>query len=199
LFPLISVNFYEATPLSYLAMAEAVLVIDMVKDFVTGKLKCGRAGRIIPNIRKLLEAARKHGKPVVYVGDSHLKSDVELGLWGEHGMAGSEGAEVIPELEPREGDYVLGKRTYSAFYETGLDPLLRSQGVNKVIITGLHTNICDRHTAADAFFRGYKIVVVEDGVEAFSDKDHLEGLEYLRKIYGAEIKKADDIIREWED
>jgi nicotinamidase-related amidase len=124
---------------------------------------------------------------------------VELGLWGEHGMAGSEGAEVIPELEPREGDYVLGKRTYSAFYETGLDPLLRSQGVNKVIITGLHTNICDRHTAADAFFRGYKIVVVEDGVEAFSDKDHLEGLEYLRKIYGAEIKKADDIIREWED
>jgi nicotinamidase-related amidase len=179
-------------------MADAVLVIDMLVDFVTGKLRCERASRIIPNIKKLLEAARRHGMLVVYVGDAHLKGDKELELWGEHAMAGTRGAEVIPELEPWEGDYVLGKRTYSAFHETGLDMLLRSRGVDRVIITGLHTNICDRHTAADAFFRGYRIVVVEDGVEAFTEKDHLEGLEYLRKIYGAGVKKTEDVIREWE-
>jgi len=178
-------------------MSEAVLVIDMVNDFVSGKLKCERAERIIPNIKRLLSAAREEGKPVVYVSDSHLPADHELSLWGSHAMEGSKGAEVIAELKPQKGDYSLGKRTYSGFYETGLDPLLRGLKVDTVYITGLHTNICDRHTAADAFFRGYKIVVVEDGVEAFEEKDHLEGLDYLRKIYGAEIKKVNEIINNW--
>lgn len=61
---------------------------------------------------------------------------------------------------------MLPKRTYSAFHETGLDPLLRNLGVESVVITGLHANICDRHTTADAFFRGYGVIVPTDGVDA---------------------------------
>jgi len=56
-----------------------------------------------------------------------------------------------------------------------------------VILTGLHTNICVRHTAADAFFRGYKIIVAKDGVEAFTQEDHEQGLKYLKGIYNAKI------------
>jgi nicotinamidase-related amidase len=48
-------------------MGEAVLVIDMLKDFVYGALKCERAQRIIPNIKKLIEEARKVGVPVIYI------------------------------------------------------------------------------------------------------------------------------------
>jgi len=113
-------------------------------------------------------------------------------------MKGSEDAKIIDEIAPQKNDYVLEKRVYSAFYETGLDLLLRSLGVDTVILTGLHTNICVRHTAADAFFRGYKIIIPSDAVEAFTEKDHLEGLEYLKKIYNAYITNVDDLLKDLE-
>ena len=95
----------------------------------------------------------------------------------------------------------MEKRTYSGFYETGLDPLLRSlyngEGVKTVILGGLHTNMCVRHTAADAFFRGYKIIVAKDGAEAFTQKDQEEGLKYLEYVYNAKIMTVDEIISEF--
>lgn len=177
----------------------AVVVIDMLNDFVTGKLACERAERIVPHLGRLLGAARDHGVPVVYSGDAHLPSDPEIELWGEHAMAGTEGAEVIPELAPEAGDHVLPKRTYSAFHETGLDLLLRTLGVEAVVVAGLHTNICDRHTAADAFFRGYRVIVPTDAVEAFTEEEHRSGLEYLEKVYGAELVEADELIAAWRE
>lgn len=177
--------------------SEAVLVIDMLNDFVTGKLRCERADRIIPNLKKFLAEARKQEVPVIYSGDAHLKEDFELSVWGEHAMKGTKSAEVIPELKPEESDYVFEKRTYSAFFETGLDQHLRSLNVTKLYITGLHTNICDRHTSADAFFRGYNLVIVQDCVDAFDEKAHAEGLEYLKTNYGAEIKTVEEVIKAW--
>ena len=173
---------------------KAILVIDMENDFVTGSIKCDRAKAIIPNIKRLTEAARKHEVPVIYCNDAHLPSDPCVKVWGIHALKGTEGAQVIPELKPTEKDYVLEKRRYSAFYETGLDPLLRDLGVDTVVITGVHTNCCDRHTAADAFFRSYKVIIAKDGVEAFTEKEHEEGLEYMKNIYHAEIQSVDEII-----
>ncbi|MGF3522841.1 MAG: cysteine hydrolase family protein, partial [Candidatus Bathyarchaeia archaeon] len=82
----------------------------------------------------------------MYVNDAHYPQDLEVTRkWGEHAIKGTKGAEVIPELQPASKDYVLEKRTYSGFYETGLDPLLRSlykgKGVKTVILCGLHTHI----------------------------------------------------------
>ena len=179
---------------------QAVIVLDMLNDFVTGSLKCGRAVHIIPNLKRLVTEARKHKVPVIYSNDAHLPVDEEVvERWGKHAIKGTKGAEVIPELKPTAKDYVLEKRTYSGFHETGLDMLLRGlyrgDGVKTVILTGLHTNICVRHTAADAFFRGYKIIVAEDGVEAFTQEDHEQGLEYLKNVYNAKTMKIDQIIR----
>ncbi|MGA3288635.1 MAG: isochorismatase family cysteine hydrolase [Candidatus Bathyarchaeia archaeon] len=93
----------------------------------------------------------------------------------------------------------MEKRTYSGFFETGLDSLLRSlyngEGVRTVVLGGLHTHICVRHTAADAFFRGYNIVIVKDGVEAFTEEDQEQGLKYLEYVYNAKIM-VNGIIRE---
>jgi len=168
---------------------KALIVIDMLNDFVTGSLKCERAQRIIPNIRRLIEAARRKGLPVIYANDSHLEGDFELGRWGPHAMAGTEGAQVIPELAPAPGDIVIEKHVYSGFFETPLDTILRSRGVDTVILTGLHTHLCVRHTAADAFFRGYEIVIPEDGVDSFTEADHKAGIEYLKEYYGASRHK----------
>ena len=181
----------------------AVLVLDILNDFVTGDLKTDRAARIIKPIQKLVEAARVHGVPVIYSNDAHFRTDFEVvERWGDHAMKGSLGGQVIPELAPRENDFVVEKRVYSGFYETGLDSLLRSlydgKGVETVVLVGVHTHICVRHTAADAFYRGYKIVVPSDGVQAFTREDHEEGLKYLKDIYSAEITTVNEVIEEFE-
>jgi nicotinamidase-related amidase len=185
---------------AFLINKPAVIVIDMLNDFVTGKLQVERTKYIIPNLKRLVEAARANGVPVIYSNDAHYPQDVEVvDKWGNHAIKGTKGAEVIPELKPSAKDYVVEKRTYSGFFETGLDSLLRSlykgEGAKTVILGGLHTHMCVRHTAADAFFRGYRIVVAEDGVEAFTRKDHEEGLKYLENVYNAKIMAVDEIVK----
>jgi nicotinamidase-related amidase len=181
---------------------KAIIIIDMLNDFVTGALEVRRAKRVIPNLQRLIGAARKSNVPVIYSNDAHYPQDVEvIRKWGKHAIKGTKGAEVIPELKPVEKDYVVEKRTYSGFYETGLDPLLRSlydgEGVKTLVLGGLHTHICVRHTAADAFFRGYKIVIASDGVEAFTKEDHEQGLKYLEYVYNAKIMTINEIIKEF--
>ncbi|MFX1565113.1 MAG: cysteine hydrolase family protein [Promethearchaeota archaeon] len=174
---------------------KALIIVDMLNDFVTGSLKCDRAQRIIPHIRELIDGFHKHKVPVIFVNDSHLDTDFEMGRWGAHAIEGTEGAEVIPELTPTDKDISIGKHVYSSFYETPLDSILRSRKVDTVILTGLHTHLCVRHTAADAFFRGYKIVVPEDGVDSFTVEDHESGLAYLKEYYGAKITDASSILK----
>jgi nicotinamidase-related amidase len=174
---------------------KALLVVDMLNDFVTGKIANPRAERIIPNIQQLLEQARadRNGWLVVYANDAHLPSDFELRVWGEHAMASTSGAQIIAELAAGDGDFVLPKRFYSCFHETGLDPLLRQFGVDTLVLTGQHTNLCVRHTTADAFFRGYQ-VIVPDAVEAISDEDHQSGLRYLQAAYKVDLPDTKQVL-----
>jgi nicotinamidase-related amidase len=173
----------------------ALIIIDMLNDFVTGNLKCDRAQRIIPNIKTLLAQARKSGSPVVFSNDAHRpQHDAEFAIWGPHAVAGTPGAQVIPELTPQPSDCIVPKRRYSGFQGTDLDLLLNENSVDTVVLTGLHTNICVRHTAADAFYNGYRIVVPEDAVDAFSEKDQVEGLAYLKQVYGAKITSTSEAV-----
>ena len=120
----------------------AILVVDMLNDFVTGALGCDRARAIVKPTQELLDEARKCHVPVIFCNDSHLKDvDNELKLWGDHAIRGTKGAEVIPELPIKEQDYVILKRRYSSFFQTDLDLLLKELGVTSVIITGLHTHM----------------------------------------------------------
>lgn len=176
---------------------DAVLVIDMVNDFITGRLRCEPCAQVIGNIWKVTQVARAHRIPVIYVNDSHLPVDPEIKVWGHHSMKNSEGSSIIEELKPLASDFILEKRTYSAFFETGLDILLRSLGVNRVILTGIHTHICIKHTAADAFFRGYKIAVIKDATATFKKEDHESALEYMKTMYGAEILTTEELINSW--
>ncbi|MBO3803599.1 MAG: cysteine hydrolase [Candidatus Brockarchaeota archaeon] len=180
-------------------MKTAIVVIDMINDFVTGKLKCNGASKIITNIGRLLESARSAGIPIIYANDAHLPGiDGELKIWPEHALAGTEGAEVVEELKPLRGDYIIQKRRYSAFFGTCLDLLLRELEVDTLVLVGLVTNVCIQNTAGDAFFRGYRVIVPEDCVGAASEEDHRSGIDYMRKIYGCEIARAEGLIsRGW--
>lgn len=180
-------------------MKTAVVVIDMINDFVTGVFKNERAEKIIPNVRRLLNFARENKIPFVYVNDAHLPNvDVEFDVLPQHAVAGTWGAQVVDELKPKESDFVLQKRRYSAFQGTDLDQLLRELKVDTLILTGVVTDICIQHTAADAFFRGYNIIVPEDCVEAINEQTQKAALDYLKRVYGCEITTADEIMkRKW--
>jgi nicotinamidase-related amidase len=178
----------------------AVLVVDMLNDFVYGKMKCERTKKIIPKIKSLLEITKENGIPVFYCNDAHLPQDnYEFKLWGPHAIKGTLGARVISDLKPSKSDYVVPKRTYSAFYNTKLDSLLRQKfgkkGPDGLIIAGIHTNICAKHTAYDAFVRGFDVIVAEDGVTAFTQKDHKFGLDYMKQNYGTKVLKTSEIMR----
>ncbi len=174
----------------------AVLVVDMLYDFVYGKIKCDRAVPMIPRSGELIDSARSAGVPVLYSNDSHTRKDFEIERWGEHAMRGSKGAKVIGELRPRKKDVQIPKTTYSSFFNTRLERELRrtydGKGPNTLIISGLHTDCCVRHTTADAFFRGYETIIAEDAVNSFTELQYRTGLQYLKFWYLADtlpIKK----------
>lgn len=172
-----------------------VLVVDMLNDFVTGALGCDRGRAIVPATANLLDAARKAGVPVIFCNDAHLKGiDRELKLWGDHAIAGTPGAEVIPELKLCDNDYVVPKRRYSGFFQTDLDILLKELGVKTCVMTGLHAHMCVRHTSADAYCLGYDVVVAKEATDAFTEEDYNIGLAYLKTCYGAEAYTNDEII-----
>lgn len=168
-------------------MQSAVLVIDMTNDFLTGTLKNDRALKTVQPINALIKRAHQQSLPVIYVSDAHYPVDHELKIWGEHSMKGTWGSDIIPELAPQPGDYSLEKRTYSAFFETGLDSLLRDLKVDHLILTGVVTNICIQHSAADAYLRGYSLTVPTETTEALNDQAYQEALNYMQTMYGAQI------------
>lgn len=170
---------------------------DILQEFVFGKIRSETAKNIIPTTKKLILAARRSKIPVVYVCDAHLPSDPEIELWGPHAMKGTRGARVVDDLKPENGDYVLEKRVYSSFHETGLDLLLKDLRVDSVVIVGLYTEICVRHSAAGAFFRGYKIVIPRDCVESLAAGENEIGLRYMKENYGAKITSSSEVIKRW--
>jgi nicotinamidase-related amidase len=169
----------------------ALLVVDMLEDFVRGSLACERIQNKIPNIAALLESARAGGIPVIFCCDSHKPSDFELYRWGPHAMRGTGGAEIIKELAPKKGDRVVIKSCYNSFENTELEDVLRSlyggRGANTLAITGVTTDCCVLHTTAAAFFRRYEVQVVEDGVDAFDRAQHEAGLDYIRYWYLCDV------------
>ena len=141
----------------------AVIVIDLANDFVYpggviadagGAEYQQKAQAIVPGLARLLDAARAAGVTVVYATDAHTPNDVELRKWPPHAMKGTHEAEIVEAVAPRPGDLVIEKRTYSPFTETDIDAELQARGIERLYITGLHTDCCARHTSGDAFQRG---------------------------------------------
>ncbi len=149
----------------------------------------------IQQTAKLTAAARAAGMPVIFTNDAHIPGvDRELELWGTHGIAGTPEAQTSPLLDPQPTDYVVEKRRYSAFFQTGLRLLLDELGADTLICCGMDTNICVKHTVADAYFNNFNIIVVGDATATFLVGDQEEGLEYMKVCYAAKIIDTDEAV-----
>lgn len=169
----------------------------MIRDFVTGKFENERAKKIIPNIKNILNRGRETGKEIIYVKDSHPEGDHEFDIWGSHAVEGTEGSEIVSGLEPEDDEPVLKKTKYSAFYNTELEKVLKDLDVNKVVLTGVLTHICIQHTAADAFYRGFEIIVPRGCVEDLDDQRNEKALKFIEENYNAEILEWKELLDRW--
>lgn len=171
----------------YLVSGAAVLVIDMLKDFVLpeGALPVPGAMELADRIAGFLQEARAKGVPVIYVCDSHDPDDPEFRRWPPHCVRGTEGAQVVEVLAPQPGDRRVEKRRYSAFFGTELEGILEELSVDTLILTGLLTDVCVYSTALDAGQRGFRVVVPRDLVIALSEEDHRWALRQMERLVGA--------------
>lgn len=127
---------------------KALLVIDVQNDVVGD---AWRRGEVIENINRLVEIARDTGTPVIWV--QHSDDYMEIG---------SEGWQIVPELEPMSDEPLIRKKFRSSFEETVLDETLAKLGVGHLVISGAQTDNCVRHTSHAALERGYDVTLVED-------------------------------------
>lgn len=163
---------------------EALLIIDMLKDFVDrgAPLEVPSARKILPKVKLRIEEARKKGIPVIYICDAHRSEDEEFKRWPKHAILDTKGAEVMKELRPEKTDFIVKKRRYSGFLGTDLDLLLKELKVEELHLTGILTNICVFFTAAEAAMRDYEVVVYSDSVAALSEKHHKFALDQLDQV-----------------
>jgi len=176
---------------------DSLIVVDMQRDFCyeNGALYIGEnAKRVIDPLRKVIESAR--GKmPVIYTQDWHRKNDIEFKIWKPHCLMNTEGAEIIKELEPEEGDYIVRKRRYSGFYGTDLDLVLRELEVDRLFVAGVATNICVLHTVSDAVLLNYKVNVLEDCTATLDDYSQNYAIKHMADILHARIIDSNEFLK----
>lgn len=173
----------------------ALLVIDELGDPTGTPLEAVLLPSMLQTA-KLCEAARAVDMPVVFTNDAHIPGlDRELALWGQHGIAGTPEAQTSPLLNPQPTDFVVEKRRYSGFFQTDLLLLLNELGVDTLICCGMDTNICVKHTVADAYFNNFNIIVVGDATATFLVGNQEEGLDYMKTCYAAKVIDTDEALK----
>ena len=179
-------------------MSEALLVIDMQADVLAKLVE--NAGDVVPNIRRVLKHFRDTGKPVIHVMRVHRPDGVDVEKFRLRKfeekpflVAGSRGAGIIDELAPAEGEYVVEKRRFSAFFGTELDMILRRLGVKTLVIAGVQTPNCIRATAVDAIGYDYDVAVVSDATTAKTRKVHEANL-YDMENMGIRTVTTDKLV-----
>lgn len=181
---------------------KALIVIDYTNDFVDGNLPVGEpAIAIEPIIVELTERYVDQGDFVVMAVDLHEKEDKyhpETSLFPPHNLRGTTGRNLYGRLHEvyekhSERIYWMDKTRYSAFCGTDLELRLRERGITEVHLIGVCTDICVLHTAVDAYNKGFKITVYEDGVASFNPEGHRWALTHFQGSLGATITSSSNV------
>jgi ureidoacrylate peracid hydrolase len=142
--------------------------------------------RLVQPISHVLDAARNADLPIIYTRQEHNPDLSDAGSEHaphrvKHGrmnigqsvtapdgtdsrilVRGTWNTSIVPQLTPQNGDVVVSKHRFSAFFETQLDSILRAKRIDTLIFTGATTSICVESTVRDATFRDYRCIVLRD-------------------------------------
>jgi nicotinamidase/pyrazinamidase len=185
----------------------ALIVVDVQNDFADpdGSLAVPEAGTVMAAINREIASAVDRGATVVATQDWHPESTAHFakdgGRWPVHCVGGTWGAELDPALEiPESARRVRkganGEDGYSGFTmrdptsgettSTELNELLRSAGIDGVVVVGLATDYCVKATALDAASLGFQTAVLTDAIAAV-DLDPGDGERALEELRAAGV------------
>ncbi len=153
----------------------ALVLIDLQNAIVSMNPMPHTAAQVVENSRKLAEAFRIHGAPVVYVRVD-LNDFMMFPVDQPHTMGDKPLPAVASEIAPsagfQTGDTLITKRHWGAFAGTDLEQQLKSRGIDTVVLTGISTNIGVESTARQGTGLGFAFVLVEDACSAQSAEHH---------------------------
>jgi nicotinamidase-related amidase len=157
---------------------------------------------VVPNTLRLLQAFRASGARVVHVtlgcelpDFSDAPPSTKAFFKGTNNTIGTREHEIIDVLKPHPGELVINKRTQGAFASTGIEGVLRSMGIQTIIVTGVSTNNCVETTAREASDRGFGVVMVSDATGTCSQVMQDHTLLGFRRLWGR-VASTDEVVGE---
>lgn len=191
--------------------------VDLQADFMLagGKLYAPGAEEILPNVRRLISAAKAMGVLVVSSGDAHTENDPEFQTFPPHCVSGTAGARILPEAlvenfrtipnDPsqklpqgvlRAPQIVFEKQTLDVFENPHAGELVERLGTDaSYVVFGVVTEYCVRLAAKGLLQRGRRVAVVTDAVQTLKPEDGRRTLEELRRM-GARLITTDEALSE---
>ena len=186
----------------------ALMVIDMQNGFCSEEgsvnaigLPAARLQPAVAPCERLIAAARKAKLPVIYTRYMYRPDYADGGIMadeivpdlknGKTLMAGTWDIEVVDELAPEKGDFIVDKNRPSSFYGTGLETILRGLRVENIVVCGVTTNCCVETTVRDASQRDYRTFVVQDAVAEYEDDRNEVALKSMGMLFAHLVTTAD--------
>jgi nicotinamidase-related amidase len=196
----ISVPCWQGLSYAFDPARAAFLAIDMQRDFLAeGGMSAEQGediaalGATVPVVAGLLEAARRARLTVIHTREGYAPdlSDVPdlkrerygvggVGPLGRFLIRGESGHDFIDECRPLDGETVIDKPGFSAFYKTGLEELLRGKNIHHLIIAGVTAQCCVLSTIRAAVDRGFYCLLLADACAAFDSGLHRATLDIIQ-------------------
>ncbi|MFZ0134061.1 MAG: isochorismatase family protein [Desulfobacterales bacterium] len=178
-------------PYETIAQDDAVLVIDVQKDFCPGGALAIKDGDdVVPLLNLWIDAAFLKNVPVYLSRDwhplNHLSFKNAGGPWPPHCIQDTDGARFHPDLKRPENTVVVTKGVrfdidqYSVFDRTGLGKRLKQDGVRRLWVGGLAQDVCVLHSVLDALKEGFEVKVIGAATRPVSEEDGRKALDQMR-------------------
>ncbi|NQV56031.1 MAG: isochorismatase family protein [Rhodospirillales bacterium] len=179
-------------------------ILESIKKY---RNSCGEdAWDALPKIRKLIDAARDKGMPVIYSTGHGREDGWDRGGWAwknsrqgedrsppEVRSSNRDGNDIMDEIAPGPKDIVVKKQKPSVFYGTSLMGYLNDLGADSLIVTGTTTSGCVRATVIDAFSLNLPVTIAEDGCFDRSEASHAINLCDMNAKY-ADVIGSDEVL-----
>ncbi|PTR32870.1 nicotinamidase-related amidase [Luteibacter sp. OK325] len=181
-------------------MTTVALLIDMQADFFGHQRLTLLRPALAAHTNTLTAMARSAAIPIVWVRQEFAPdlSDASLEVRRTQRMvviAGTPGADLLPELDVHVSDHFVLKKRYSAFFGTNLDDLLRQLDCDQLIVAGVNTHACVRTTVVDAYQRDYEVILAKDCIDSLDREHHEVTWRYMDGKLGRGMTNEE--IRAW--
>lgn len=177
----------------------ALVIIDLQKGIVGMPTSPNLTSTVVSNASKLAAAFRKNSMPVILV---HVISSEKERLnlitdtqFQRPAQTPSDWADFTPEIGPMQGDIVIAKKQWGAFYGTDLELQLRRRGMTTMVLCGISTNHGVESTARFAYEMGFQQIFAEDAMSAMSKEAHNVSIETAFKRMGR-VRSTEQILKE---